>query len=191
MKVAVLARFKNDNFRQARIAAGFFTQVSFARYSGMSQQTIGRYENFLDYPKSEEAIEKIEGALKIPIEDLFPKEYKDAVNKRYGRPIEKTFDVLALPGHEQFMLPDPAEIYDIEETRKMFEKGIELSLSTLTKRESKVLEMRFGLLDGKEYTLEEVSYEFQVSKERIRQIEAKALRKLKHPSRHNNLKDFI
>ena len=64
-------------------------------------------------------------------------------------------------------------------------------LSTLTSREEKVLRLRFGLEDGRSRTLEEVGREFNVTRERIRQIEAKALRKLRHPSRSNKLKDFL
>ncbi len=64
-------------------------------------------------------------------------------------------------------------------------------LDTLTPREKKVLELRFGLADGRTRTLEEVGKEFNVTRERIRQIEAKALRKLRHPSRSKKLKDFL
>ena len=64
-------------------------------------------------------------------------------------------------------------------------------LDTLTPREEKVLRLRFGLDDGRARTLEEVGREFQVTRERIRQIEAKALRKLRHPSRSKKLKDFL
>ena len=64
-------------------------------------------------------------------------------------------------------------------------------LSTLTEREQKVLRLRFGLDDGRARTLEEVGKEFNVTRERIRQIEAKALRKLRHPSRSRKLKDFL
>ena len=64
-------------------------------------------------------------------------------------------------------------------------------LSTLTPREQKVLKLRFGLEDGRTRTLEEVGKEFNVTRERIRQIEAKALRKLRHPSRSKKLKDYI
>ena len=64
-------------------------------------------------------------------------------------------------------------------------------LSTLTPREEKVLRLRFGLEDGRSRTLEEVGKEFDVTRERIRQIEAKALRKLRHPSRSKKLKDYL
>ena len=64
-------------------------------------------------------------------------------------------------------------------------------MDTLTQREAKVLKLRFGLEDGRPRTLEEVGKEFNVTRERIRQIEAKALRKLKHPNRSKRLKDFM
>ncbi len=64
-------------------------------------------------------------------------------------------------------------------------------LDTLTEREQKVLKLRFGLVDGRPRTLEEVGKEFNVTRERIRQIEAKALRKLRHPSRSKKLRDFL
>jgi RNA polymerase primary sigma factor len=64
-------------------------------------------------------------------------------------------------------------------------------LSTLTPREEKVLRMRFGIGEESDHTLEEVGQDFNVTRERIRQIEAKALRKLRHPSRSNKLKSFV
>ena len=64
-------------------------------------------------------------------------------------------------------------------------------LRSLTAREEKVIKMRFGLEDGSEHTLEEVGQSFAVTRERIRQIEAKALRKLKHPSRSRKLRSFL
>ncbi|MBR4010213.1 MAG: sigma-70 family RNA polymerase sigma factor, partial [Clostridiales bacterium] len=65
------------------------------------------------------------------------------------------------------------------------------AMKGLTAREEKVLRLRFGLDDGRQRTLEEVGKEFNVTRERIRQIEAKALRKLRHPSRSKKLKDYI
>ena len=73
----------------------------------------------------------------------------------------------------------------------MLREQLDDILSTLNDRERKVLELRFGLTDGTPRTLEEVGKEFNVTRERIRQIEAKALRKLKHPSRSQKLRDFL
>ena len=73
----------------------------------------------------------------------------------------------------------------------LLKEQLEEIMKTLTPREAKVLKLRFGLEDGKARTLEEVGREFNVTRERIRQIEAKALRKLRHPSRSKKLKDYI
>ena len=73
----------------------------------------------------------------------------------------------------------------------LLKEQLEEVMGTLTPREAKVLKLRFGLEDGKSRTLEEVGREFQVTRERIRQIEAKALRKLRHPSRSKRLKDYM
>ena len=73
----------------------------------------------------------------------------------------------------------------------LLREQLEEVLATLAPREKKVLELRFGIVDGRTRTLEEVGKEFNVTRERIRQIEAKALRKLRHPSRSKKLKDFL
>ena len=76
-------------------------------------------------------------------------------------------------------------------TRVVLREQLDEVLDTLTDREENVLRLRFGLDDGKMRTLEDVGKVFNVTRERIRQIEAKALRKLRHPSRSKQLKDFI
>ena len=86
---------------------------------------------------------------------------------------------------EDALAPDDAAAFTM-----LKEQLIEV-LETLTPREEKVLRLRFGLDDGRARTLEEVGKEFSVTRERIRQIEAKALRKLRHPSRSNKLKDYL
>jgi RNA polymerase primary sigma factor len=75
--------------------------------------------------------------------------------------------------------------------REMLRESIRSALAILSDRERQVLELRFGLVDGKDHTLEEVGQYFNVTRERIRQIEAKALRKLRHPTRSRNLRDFL
>ncbi len=84
-------------------------------------------------------------------------------------------------------MPVPSE----QATYVALQEQIKEALSTLTEREAKVLQMRYGLEDGQPKTLEEVGKAFQVTRERIRQIEAKALRKLKHPARSKLLKDYL
>ena len=86
---------------------------------------------------------------------------------------------------EDALAPSDAAAYT------MLKEQLDEVLGTLTEREEKVLKLRFGLEDGRTRTLEEVGGEFNVTRERIRQIEAKALRKLRHPSRSKKLKDFL
>ncbi len=83
--------------------------------------------------------------------------------------------------------PAPAEAA----SHTLLKEQLNEVLATLTDREAKVLKLRFGLIDGKARTLEEVGQKFDVTRERIRQIEAKALRKLRHPSRSKKVKDFL
>jgi RNA polymerase primary sigma factor len=75
--------------------------------------------------------------------------------------------------------------------RQMLREQVRSALASLSDREREVLELRFGLVDGRDHTLEEVSRYFDVTRERIRQIEAKALRKLRHPSRSRQLRDYL
>jgi len=86
---------------------------------------------------------------------------------------------------EEASRPDEAASYTL------LREQLEEVLSTLTPREEQVLRLRFGLVDGKSHTLEEVGKAFDVTRERIRQIESKALRKLRHPSRSKKLRDFL
>ena len=90
-----------------------------------------------------------------------------------------------------FIQDDDASQPAEEASYTLLREQLEEVLKTLTPREEEVLRMRFGLIDGKPHTLEEVGKEFDVTRERIRQIESKALRKLRHPSRSKKLRDFL
>ncbi len=83
--------------------------------------------------------------------------------------------------------PAPSEAASLQ----LLKEQVNEVLHTLTDRESRVLQLRFGLEDGRNRTLEEIGREFGVTRERIRQIEAKALRKLRHPTRSRRLKDYF
>ncbi len=124
-----------------------------------------------------------------------------------GMPVEKIRDILKIAqepvsletpigeeedSHLGDFIPDedasePSEAASFSLLREQLEEV----LDTLAPREKKVLELRFGIVDGRTRTLEEVGKEFNVTRERIRQIEAKALRKLRHPSRSKKLRDFL
>ncbi|MDO8497937.1 MAG: RNA polymerase sigma factor RpoD [bacterium] len=92
---------------------------------------------------------------------------------------------------EQFVADQSQPTLYDKVSRELLKDALQKVLETLSPRERKVLMMRFGLEDGKQKTLEEVGKEFKVTRERIRQIEAKAIRKLKHPTRARKLKDFL
>ena len=100
---------------------------------------------------------------------------------------EEEGDSLLLDFIEDNNMSDPAEAVSV----MILKEQLEDVLNSLTPREKDVLKLRYGLEDGRERTLEEVGKIFNVTRERIRQIEAKALRKLRHPARSKNLKDFL
>jgi RNA polymerase primary sigma factor len=131
----------------------------------------------------------------------------EEIAERLGYPVEKVREIMRIAqdpvsletpigeeedSHLGDFIPDddapaPAEAASLTLLKEQLNK----ILGTLTEREAKVLKLRFGLEDGRSRTLEEVGKEFEVTRERIRQIEAKALRKLRHPSRSKQVKDFL
>jgi RNA polymerase primary sigma factor len=131
----------------------------------------------------------------------------EEIADRLGYPVEKVREIMRIAqdpvsletpigeeedSHLGDFIPDddapaPAEAASLTLLKEQLNK----ILGTLTEREAKVLKLRFGLEDGRSRTLEEVGKEFEVTRERIRQIEAKALRKLRHPSRSKQVKDFL
>ena len=120
----------------------------------------------------------------------------DKVN-RIMRTLEEPMSLDSPVGTEDSsQLSDFIEDEDAQEpmdaaAREMLREAMKHALAVLSDREREVLELRFGLMDGKEHTLEEVGQYFNVTRERIRQIESKALRKLRHPTRSRFLRDFL
>lgn len=131
----------------------------------------------------------------------------EEISAEMGMPVDKVREILKIAqepvsletpiGEEEdshlgdFIQDDEASQPSEEATYTLLREQLEEVLSTLTPREEQVLRMRFGLVDGKPHTLEEVGKQFDVTRERIRQIESKALRKLRHPSRSKKLRDFL
>ncbi len=131
--------------------------------------------------------EEVAKAMKLPVERVLEIQKISQEPVSLETPIGEEED-----SHLGDFLPDdqipmPAEAAAYAMLREQLYEVLE----TLTEREQKVLRLRFGLDDGRQRTLEEVGREFEVTRERIRQIEAKALRKLRHPSRSKKLKDYL
>ena len=154
-----------------------------------------------------ETINKLVRVQRQLVQELSREPSPEEVADRMGIPVEKVQQIqkiaqepisLEAPvGEEEDsslgdFISDPTALDPYEYTaQEMLKKELNEVLQGLTDREERVLRMRFGLLDGRQRTLEEVGREFGVTRERIRQIEAKALRKLKHPSRSRKLRDFM
>jgi RNA polymerase primary sigma factor len=85
------------------------------------------------------------------------------------------------------LTPEPTE----QAGRELLKEELESVLASLSRREAQVLELRYGLVDGRPHTLEEVGDKFGVTRERIRQIETKAIRRLRHPTRSRKLRDYL
>jgi RNA polymerase primary sigma factor len=134
-----------------------------------------------------------------PLDPLLERKWRNATAKvRNIQRIAQDTMSLDLPiGPDQTnemgdFLEDPKAVEPVDAASKqLLREQVRNVLNFLSERERLVLEMRFGLKDGKDHTLEEVGKEFGVTRERIRQIEAKALRKLRHPSRSKELRDYL
>ena len=154
----------------------------------------------LDYLTAEEA-----GNIKQALDE--GRQVDPFLNRKWKQAASKVRNILRISqdpmsletpiGHEDSTeLGDFIEDETVEEpvvaaSKELLREQIRQVLGFLTDREREVLEMRFGLNDGKDHTLEEVGKKFGVTRERIRQIEAKALRKLRHPSRSKSLRDYL
>ena len=154
-----------------------------------------------------ETINKLIRVSRQLLQDLGRDPTPEEIAKEMGLEVEKVREIqkiaqepvsLETPiGEEEdshlgdFIPDDEAQAPAEAATFTMLKEQLVDVLDTLTEREQKVLRLRFGLDDGRARTLEEVGKEFDVTRERIRQIEAKALRKLRHPSRSKKLKDFL
>jgi RNA polymerase primary sigma factor len=138
-------------------------------------------------------------AQSTPIEEDVRRRWEHATAKvdRIMRAMEEPMSLESPVGYEDSsQLGDFIEDRDAVEpidaaARDMLRDSIQDALAVLTDRERQVLEMRYGLVDGRDHTLEEVGQYFNVTRERIRQIEAKALRKLRHPTRSSQLRDYL
>ena len=154
-----------------------------------------------------ETINKLVRVSRQLLQELGREPTPQAIAKEMDMPVDKVREILKISqepvsletpiGEEEdshlgdFIQDDNVPVPADAAAFTLLREQLDEVLSTLTEREQKVLKLRFGLDDGRARTLEEVGQEFNVTRERIRQIEAKALRKLRHPSRSRKLKDYL
>lgn len=154
-----------------------------------------------------ETINKLIRVQRQLLQELGREPYPEEIAEKMGLPVERVREIqkisqepvsLETPiGEEEdshlgdFIQDDNVPVPAEAAAFTLLREQLDEVLGTLTDREQKVLKLRFGLEDGRARTLEEVGKEFKVTRERIRQIEAKALRKLRHPSRSRKLKDYL
>ena len=154
-----------------------------------------------------ETINKLIRVSRQLLQELGPEPTPEEIAAEMDMPVERVREILKISqepvsletpiGEEEdshlgdFIQDDNVPVPADAATFTLLKEQLEEVLGTLTEREQKVLILRFGLEDGRARTLEEVGKEFNVTRERIRQIEAKALRKLRHPSRSRKLKDYL
>ena len=154
-----------------------------------------------------ETINKLIRVSRQLLQELGREPTPEEIAKEMGMPVERVREILKISqepvsletpiGEEEdshlgdFIQDDQVPVPADAAAFELLKEQLNEVLDTLTDREQKVLRLRFGLDDGRARTLEEVGKEFNVTRERIRQIEAKALRKLRHPSRSRKLKDYL
>lgn len=172
-----ISRAVSDQARTIRIPVHMVEQINkMSRIQRELTQELGRDPELEEIAeKMETTVERVEHIQRVSKEPI-------SLERKVGEEEESSLgdfipDIDTLTPHEHML-------------QEMVKTTLDEVLETLTDREEKVLRMRFGLLDGKVHTLEEVGIVFGVTRERIRQIEAKALRKLRSPSRKNKLKEF-
>jgi RNA polymerase primary sigma factor len=202
-----ISRAIADQARTIRIPVHMVETINrLGRVQRRMVQELGRdasYEELaleMDLLEPEE-VQMINDALssEIPLDPVLDRKWRRAAGRvsRIIRIAQEPMSLQTPVGSEdssQFgdFIPDESTPEPVDAAaRELLKEQVQNALSVLTERERQVLEMRFGLLDGKDYTLEEVGRYFNVTRERIRQIEAKALRKLRHPTRSRHLRDYL
>jgi RNA polymerase primary sigma factor len=202
-----ISRYIAEHARTIRIPVHMYESISrVLRIQRVLTQKLGREPTMEEIALESEYLEDdAEQAIRqavnedLPIDPVFTIAWEDASDKIRNilKVAEEPISLERPIGDEDnstlgdFIEDQEAAVPMDEATKEILREHVRSSLSTLTERERQVLELRFGLVDGHDHTLEEVSQFFNVTRERIRQIESKALRKLRHPSRSSDLREFL
>jgi len=188
----VEVKVKNNKLLEQIEKAGFESLADFSRKTGISQGLIGDYVNMRESALANNGqyrstVLKISEALKCMPEDLFPAAQmtqKLETNKQHFTANESELFDLTSSLRSAAMSPERRLIH--EDANRV----VKQVLLTLTPREQRILDLRFGLTSGEEQTLDQVADQFGVGRERVRQMQAKAMRKMKHPKRSRELREY-
>ena len=202
-----ISRYIAEHARTIRIPVHMYESISrVLRTQRVLTQQLGREPTLEEIALESEYLEEdsaeaIHAAMReqMPLDSIHAVAWEDATDKIRNilKVAEEPISLERPVGDEDnstladFIEDQEAAAPMDEAAKEILREHIRRSLSSLSERERQVLELRFGLIDGQDHTLEEVSQYFSVTRERIRQIEAKALRKLRHPSRSSDLREFL
>lgn len=186
MRVGLHVTPYNQLMRRARKEQGL-SQAQLAEKLGLSINTVGLIERMRQQVSDERAFD-ISCILGYDDRDMFPLELRQEKLCMNAFDIEIEVECL-----DQLQAPDIAYLPDLDKALHQEELKLLFAelLADLRPKEQKILEMRFGLLDGHPYTLGETAKMYGVTRERIRQVEAKALRRLRHPLRTRKLREYL
>jgi RNA polymerase primary sigma factor len=202
-----ISRYIAEHARTIRIPVHMYESISrVLRIQRVLTQKLGREPTMEEIALESDYLEDDAGIAihqavreNLPIDPIHAIAWEDATDKIRNilKVAEEPISLERPIGDEDnstlgdFIEDQEATVPMDEATKEILREHVRRSLSSLTERERQVLELRFGLVDGRDHTLEEVSQLFNVTRERIRQIESKALRKLRHPSRSSDLREFL
>ncbi len=192
VRVAFVGRLKNASLSEF-LARKKWSQTQLARELGIALTTLNRWVLLKEAPKNEAILHKLEELLGELREDIFPEffqsnEWKEAQKHASGEhSVIREIPVQVLLRSGRLALPSPEVEYDEKELRELMKEV----LNTLSPKEKRVLKLRMGLGDEEEHTRREVAVLFGISQTRIEQIEAQALRKLRHQGRSEQLRPFL
>lgn len=188
-RLGIRIKVYNATLRNALTETGKpFYQI--ATELGIEYTTFSAYINLRKYPTLEHAA-VICAYLERPIDEVFPEHLLHAPKSETVRLELSQEEYKKLRAQGGFTNPWGLERMALAEGNAGLEDELKASMATLTAREQRVLTLRFGLKDGRSRTLEEVGREFGVTRTRVSQIEAKALRKLRHPNRNERLRAYV
>lgn len=193
-KILRLRLIVQNNRLKEEIERQGYTQKVFAKLVKINWVTLSRIINLRDLPTENQQV-AIACALVKPIDYLFPETLLESIKRKVFENRTRLLDeeqVKQISGPPLFLLTDGGiEETEEEVDRDLLKQEMNHAMRTLTKRQKRVIQLRFGLEDGRSRTLKEIGEEFNVTGERIREIEAKALRLLRHPKLSRPLRDFL